>query len=177
MCGQQVHVFGDARLLAVGHAVLPQIALAEIRRQNLQVAAAVDLRQLPWLRTTAKTAATAAGQFTGKQAPAGHTRIGTAIACRPSPAHARSFPRREREALQRPFRRCLLRAIEVEQPRLRAGIEFELERLIVLPRDPDAPRLPHDAADAVCLALITAGIVGLEVPRSRSLPPLGVDRD
>jgi hypothetical protein len=37
--------------------------------------------------------------------------------------------------LQRTLRRRLRRAIEVQQPRLRAGVEFELERLIVLPRD------------------------------------------
>src|SRR5688572_12298114 len=174
---QQVHVFGDARLLAVRHAILAQIPLAEIGGDDLQVAAAVDLRQLPRWRATAQTTATAAGQLTREQPTAGDSRIRTAIRRGQSPADAWPFPLRDGEALECPLRRWLTRTIEPQQPRLRAGIEFELECLIVLPRDADASRLPHDAADAVCLALITAGVVRIEVPCGRGLASFGVDRD
>src|SRR5688572_24477630 len=171
---QQVHVFGDARLLAVRHAILAQIPLAEVGGDDLQVAAAIDLGQLPRWRATAQATATAAGQFTGEQPAAGDSRIRTAIRRGQSPADARSFPLREGEALERPLRRWLTRTIEPQQPRLRARIEFELECLIVLPRDADASRLPHDAADTVRLALITTGVVRIEVPCGRSLAPFCV---
>jgi len=59
-----MNVLGDRRLLAVGHAVLAQVPLTEIRRHDLQIAAGVDLRLLAWRRATAKSLTTTPGALT-----------------------------------------------------------------------------------------------------------------
>jgi hypothetical protein len=53
----------------------------------------------------------------------------------------------------------------VNKTRLRPRIEFHLERVLVLPRDVDASRLPDDISDAVRLALQSGGFVLREIPR------------
>ncbi len=157
---QALDVFGDRGLLAVRHAVLPQVSLAEIGRDDLDMAAAVDLGLLPRRRTAAKTLTTAARDTARQDAAAGGARIWR----RRTAPHAGTLPLREREPLPGLLGRRPLRAIEVQQPGLRAGVELELQRLIVLPRDAQPARLPHDPADAERLALVAAGVVGREVP-------------
>src|SRR4029450_3648885 len=61
MRGQSMNVLGDRRLLAVRHAILAQVSLAEIRRHDLQIAAGVDLGLLAWWGTTAKALTAATG--------------------------------------------------------------------------------------------------------------------
>src|SRR6185436_1880460 len=130
--------------------------------------AAVDLGLLPRRRSAAESLAPAAGQFAREQPPAGHARVRTAITDGPR-AHARAFPQRHREPLQRALRWGLPGGVEGEQTRLRAGVEFELEGLIVLPRDAQASGLTHDAADAKGLARVARRRVGLGIPVQRRL--------
>ena len=94
-----------------------------------------------------------------------------------SPADARAFPRRDRIALPGALAPARARRVEVQQPRLRAGIELELQRRRVLPRDAQAARLAHDAAHSERLALQGSGVVLGQIPCLGGLAALGVDRD
>jgi hypothetical protein len=48
---------------------------------------------------------------------------------------------------------------ELQQPRLRAGVGFDLQRGVVQPRDPEPGRHPHDPAGSVGAALLTGRFV------------------
>src|SRR5687768_4627080 len=159
---QPMNVFGDRRLLAVRHAVLPQIAFAELRRRNPEVAAGVDPRLAAWRWPSAQPLPAAARHDGRQDAPAGDARIADGRRATP---HAGTFPQREREALPGLLGGRLFGAIEMQQPRLRPGVELELQRLVVLPGNPYASRLTHDAANAKRPALVAGGVVGSEVPR------------
>ncbi len=69
-----------------------------------------------------------------------------------------------------------LRVAELEQPRLSAGVEIDLQRVVVGPRDVQAPGLAHQTADAERFALQAGRIVGGEVPLARDAPAFGVQR-
>src|SRR5688572_12998203 len=119
---QTMNVLGDDGLLAVGHAVLPQIAFAEIRRHHFERPAALERRASSRRRTAAEAlAATTRHGRTGGARPGPWWRFGTA-------ADAWPFPFATREPLPGLLRAGLHGAIEGQQPGLRAGVEFELER-------------------------------------------------
>ena len=82
-------------------------------------------------------------------------------------------------ALPRPLdlvgrRRRLAR--EMQQSRLRAGVELELQRGVVLPGDVHAPGHPHDVADPVRFARQAARLVLGQVPCVGDASALVVDR-
>ena len=52
----------------------------------------------------------------------------------------------------------------MQQPGLLPGVELDLQRVVVLPGDVQPAGLPHDAADAVRLALIARRVVLGQVP-------------
>src|SRR5262245_26903198 len=175
MCGQAVEVLGDAGLLAVGHTVLPEVSFAEAGRDDPEIAAAVDLALLARRWTTAQSATATTGNTTIQQAASGHARIRPAVGSGHPASHSGPFPLRDRETLQRAVSGGLFRAIEIQQARLCAGVEFQLQRLIVLPRNADASRLADDAADAIRLALIAARVVGVEIPARGDLAAFSAD--
>src|SRR5262249_7381886 len=154
-----------------------QVPLAEVRRDDLEITAAVDLVLLPRRRAPTESSTTTTGNAAIQQAATGDARILTTVSCRSAPSNTRTFPLRDRESLQRALPRRLFRAIEIQDAGLRAGIEFHLQRLIVLPGNADSSWLPDDAADAIRLALIAAGVVGIEVPAGRDFPAFTVDGD
>src|SRR5262245_31834712 len=130
-----MNVLGDLRLLAVGHAILAQVSLAEVRRDDLEIATGVDLGLLPRRRTTAKPLTATARHPPRQDASARDAGIDRRTA-----PDARTFPLRDGESLPRLLARRLLRAIEIHDPGLRTGIELQFQRLIVLPGDSQASR-------------------------------------
>src|SRR5688572_16111748 len=170
---QPMDVLGHDCLLAVRNAVLPQIALAEVGGDDLEVGAGVDARLTAWRRTAAQSLTAA----TGNTCCPGQTASRHAVVAdrRGAAAHAGTFPIGTREALPRLLRGRLCGAIEIQQPCLRAGVVLELQRVVVLPRDPQPSRLTIDAANAERAALVAALIVGLEIPGLRHAARLLVD--
>src|SRR5688572_45139 len=172
---QPVDIFGDHGLFAVGDTVLAQISLTEVRRHHLDVGAGVDPCRAARGRTAAQALTTAARHSRrARQAAAGHA--GVANRCGAA-ADAWTLEISSGETLPRLFGRRLCRAIEVQQPRLRAGVVLQLQRVVVLPGDPDPARLARDPADAEGLALIPCFVVGFDVPRLRHLAAFAIDRN
>src|SRR5688572_24505696 len=135
---QPVDVFGDHGLFAVGHTVLAQISLAEVRRHDLDVGAGVDPPRSARWRAAAQSRATAAGNsLSTGQATAGDARIANRSG---AAANAWTLQVCAREALPRLLRRRLRGPIEIQETRLRAGVELHLQRVVVLPGNPDASR-------------------------------------
>src|SRR5262249_6071743 len=66
--------------------------------------------------------------------------------------------------LPRLLRRRLFRFVEIDQSRLRTGIEFHLQRIVILPGDMQPARLPHDAAYAEGFALQSGLIILRQIP-------------
>ncbi len=161
------------RLLAVGHAVLPQVPLAEIRRHHPEVAAAVDLRLLPWRRTAAKTLTTAARNAARQDASAGDARV---VAGAPRPTPGPSHCASENPCQVFSAGGCFARSKFSSRVCVPAS-NSSFSVSIVLPRDAQPAGLPHDPADAERLALVAARVVGRKVPALRHLAPFGADRN
>src|SRR5262245_20865 len=66
---------------------------------------------------------------------------------------------------------------EMEKARLCPVVGFELERVVVLPRDSQVRWLAHDAGRPVCLAQVALGFVPCRVPFHRGLSPGHVVRN
>ena len=71
----------------------------------------------------------------------------------------------------------ILRARELKHARLHAGVGFNLQRVIVHPRDAQTRRLAHDRRRSVALALFARGLVSCRVPAVGNLPSGGIEWD
>src|SRR5688572_28064182 len=119
-------VLGDRRRFAVWDTVLAQVSGTESRRGDFQRAA---LRQRSRRRGTAALTAPAAARRNRARAVADLCTHRVLVAAR------RALPLRAREPLPGWLAAGRLRAAELEQPRLRARIEFEFQCVVVGPRD------------------------------------------
>src|SRR5688572_546641 len=172
---QPMYVLGNDGLLAVRDAVLPQIPFAEIRRHHLDIGAGVDPRLTARRRTAAESLSPTPRDAGGaRQAATSDARVSDRGS---TAADTRTLEVGTRKALPRFLRRRLRIAIEVQQTRLRPGVELQFQRVVVLPRDAQPAGLTHDAADAERLALVAGLGVGLGIPRLRDLASFTVDRD
>jgi hypothetical protein len=62
--------------------------------------------------------------------------------------------------------------VEIEEPRLQAGITVDSQLVIVLPRNAKPRRYSHNRSSSVRLELIARGFVGHWIPRISDLPRL-----
>ena len=88
----------------------------------------------------------------------------------------RPFPHGRRHALPGPRarRRCVP---EMQQPRLRAEIGLDLQRVLVRPRDVQSRRQSHQTRRAIRPALLARLLVFGLVPRIRHAPPIDGQRN
>src|SRR5439155_12965552 len=94
-----------------------------------------------------------------------------------TPLRAARLPSRNRVALPAAVARGGLRGVaEMKQPRLRAGIRLDLQRLLVLPGDVHAAGDAHDIADAVRSTRVAVGGVLRGIPGVGRAPRGGVER-
>ena len=152
---QPIDILGDDGVLAVGHAVLAQVALPHVRGRDLQRAARSD-RSAP-LRPDSHRHRIPRSTAAARGRPPGDLPFsdGMALPC--------LLGRR-------------LALVEVQEPRLLTGVELHLQRVVVVPGDVQPSRLARDAADAVRLALIAGGVVLGQIPRVGDAAAFGVER-
>src|SRR5271156_5283282 len=84
-----------------------------------------------------------------------------------------AFPFRDRISLQAGRRTRWSRRAEMEDARLLARVGFDLQRVVVLPGDMQAPGDTHEGRRAVGLALLPRGFVLGRVPRLAHFTRLG----
>src|SRR5437867_2568207 len=73
--------------------------------------------------------------------------------------------------------RLRLEVTEVEQPRLCSGVEFNLQRVVVVPRDMKSPRLANDISCAIGFALLARSFIFRGIPGISHTLPFGVQRN
>src|SRR5262249_14995002 len=78
------------------------------------------------------------------------------------------FPRCFGNSLPRSI--LLLRSAEVEQPRLRSSIGFQLQSLVILPGNMQPCRNSHDVRGAIAFALLAGGLVLRRIPAVGNAP-------
>src|SRR5438093_3345704 len=183
--GVAIVVFGQRGALTVGHAVLSQISGLEVRRDDLQRAAPRQRRSAaPGAAASGSAAAAARTRITRhsrvvctlNDAASGDDAATEAATATAAWRSARDFPRRRRITLPARFSGWRLRLAEAQQTGLLAGVCFDLQRVVVLPGDVDAPWHAHDVGRAVCPALIAARRVLRRIPRVDHLAALVVQR-
>ena len=84
------------------------------------------------------------------------------------------LPLRERKALPRWRGRRFCVRLEVQKPRLRPVVDFHFQRVVILPRDVQAHRHPHDSGSAVGAALFSLRDIFRWIPRFGIRCPAGV---
>src|SRR5262245_33480681 len=166
-------MFGNGGGLAVWHPILAQVALSKIRGLDFDDGAVE--RTSSRRRHAAKALASTTGNITEPCSPADAKLSFRTLSTSRSPNG--TFPSGTRIPLPRFLTVRLLRLIEREEPCLSAGVEVQLQGVVVEPGDMQAARLTHDATHTVRFALIAGGIVFRQVPESCHAPPLFVKRN
>jgi len=73
-------------------------------------------------------------------------------------------------------RRQVVWTCRIQETGLCAGVEVDLQGVVVRPRDMQTPRLTDDAADPERLALQACRIIFVEIPAIGDAPGFGIDR-